>query len=194
MEVITAPTKDIYNWKTSVFLAGGITDCPDWQSEVIKYLEKYDLNTRIRLKVYNPRRKNFDIHKDSAEEQIKWEYDMINRSDIFSMYFCNSDSVQPICMYELGVRIGRIAGRGFDHSKGYRTIISIEDGYKRADDVIIQVGLALPDMKINLHATPASHAQLIIEEYNNIKKYNRKNPPIVFDSEVTTPNCILRNI
>ena len=97
-------------------------------------------------------------------------------------------------MYELGVRIGRIASRGFDHSKGYRTIISIEDGYKRADDVIIQVGLALPDMKINLHATPASHAQLIIEEYNNIRKYNRKNPPMVFDSEVTTPNCILRNI
>jgi hypothetical protein len=168
MEVVVAPAKNSYNWKTSVFLAGGITDCYDWQSDVIDCLKRYD--NSLNLIVYNPRRANFDINNDSAREQIEWEYDTINnKSDIFSMYFCSSESDQPICMYELGMRLGKL-NREYSPF-GYRTIISIEDGYKRANDIIVQTKLAVPKLKINLHANPVSHANCIIEEYNRFKDF-----------------------
>ena len=179
MEVIVAPNNiDINsNFKLSVFLAGGITNCHDWQSEVIEYLKHYETNNKLDLRVYNPRRPSFNIETDDPEEQIRWEYNNIKSSQIFSMYFCNSESDQPICMYELGMHLGRIkenpsyAIRGFNSflNKTYNTIISVEDGYKRANDVIIQTKLACLDtIKVHLHATPESHAKLIIDEYNSI--------------------------
>ena len=174
MKVITAPEQLDSNNYISVFLAGGITDCPNWQNEVIEYLRYYEINNKLDLIVYNPRRKFFDINKDDPEEQIKWEYNAINKADIFSMYFCNSESDQPICMYELGMRLGKIVENphGFLSllNGTHNTIISIEDGYKRTNDVIIQTRLACADtIKVHLHTTPESHAKLIIDEYNNIK-------------------------
>ena len=41
----------------NLFLAGGITNCPDWQSELIKKLKNLKLD--YNLNVYNPRRKIF---------------------------------------------------------------------------------------------------------------------------------------
>ena len=171
MDVITAPELVLFEYtKISVFLAGGITNCRNWQREVIEYLRQYDINNSLNLRVFNPRRDNFDITKDDPEKQIRWEYATINyRADIFSMYFCNSESDQPICMYELGMHLGKLSekirGDVWDH--GLRTIISVEDGYKRANDVLIQTDLVLGSaLKVNLHATPESHAQLIIDEYN----------------------------
>jgi hypothetical protein len=182
MEVVIAPNKinPYSGFKLSVFLAGGITNCRDWQSEVIEYLKQYEVNNELNLRVYNPRRPNFNMETDDPEEQIRWEYSNIESTEIFSMYFCNSESDQPICMYELGMHLGRI-GHITDSSlslvyENYNTIISIEDGYKRANDVIIQTKLACLDaIKVNLHATPESHAKLIIDEYNSIMdrvKYN----------------------
>ena len=175
MEVIIAPNKTnpYSDFKLSVFLAGGITNCHDWQSEVIEYLKQYEVNNKLDLRVYNPRRSSFNIETDDPEEQIRWEYNNIGSATIFSMYFCNSESDQPICMYELGMHLGRI-GYIADSSlslvyENYNTIISVEDGYKRANDVIIQTKLACTDtVKVHLHATPESHAKLIIDEYNSI--------------------------
>ena len=184
MEVIIAPNKinPYSDFKLSVFLAGGITNCHDWQSEVIEYLKQYEVNNKLDLRVYNPRRPNFNIETDDSEEQIRWEYNSIKSSQIFSMYFCNSESDQPICMYELGMHLGRIgyiARNCLSSLYGsLNTIISVEDGYKRANDVIIQTKLACLDtIKVHLHATPESHAKLIIDEYNSIMnriKYNNE--------------------
>lgn len=176
MEVIIAPNKkNVYSgYKPSVFLAGGISNCQDWQSEVIEYLKQYEVNNKLDLRVYNPRRPNFNIETDDPEEQICWEYNNIKSAEIFSMYFCNSESDQPICMYELGMRLGRIVEDPYRFltllNGTYNTIISVEDGYKRTNDVIIQTRLACADtIKVHLHATPESHAKLIIDEYNSIK-------------------------
>ena len=181
MEVIVAPHIDnLYDFPNiTVFLAGGITNCHDWQSEVIEYLRLYDINNKLNLKVFNPRRPDFNIEVDDPVEQIRWEYDMINnRTDIFSMYFCNSESDQPICMYELGMRLGRITEHPYRFTteyESYNTIISVEDGYKRANDVLIQTELAVSrNIKVNLHANPKNHADLIIKEYEKIMK-RRKN-------------------
>lgn len=152
--VITAPSmaSAIY---PSVFLAGGITNCPDWQSEVINALDCE------RIALFNPRREKFNItDPDSVFVQIAWEYDRLESMDIFSMYFCGGESDQPICMYELGRNIVRMQNR-FPSDWQKRIIVSIEDGYKRAKDVVIQMQLCAPTVGVNISASPESHAQCI---------------------------------
>ena len=123
------------------FLAGGITKCWEWQDKVIESLGHYPCTDR--LVVFNPRRKNFPIDDPNASyEQIKWEFKWLERCDIFSMYFAESESVQPICMYELGRNIVRMQNR-FPTSYQDRIVVSCEEGYSRINDVQIQIGLAL---------------------------------------------------
>ncbi len=78
-EIVIAPNEvyavESYGW-TKVFLAGGITNCPDWQSVVCKYLMPFDGTI-----IYNPRRVIWtpDI---SSEEQIVWEYRHLESADV----------------------------------------------------------------------------------------------------------------
>lgn len=170
MKIITAPER-FDGPGFSCFLAGGITNCPDWQKQVINYIKEYESKNSIleHFNIYNPRRENFPIHiPTAAQEQIKWEYNYLNYCDIFSIYFCNSPSDQPICMYELG-RYLLLYKQLYPASYEHRVIISIESGYKREQDVIIQTQLATKDMIIPiLNATPESHAQAIIQAYSNL--------------------------
>ena len=122
-----------------VFLAGGITNCPDWQQEVRKELSIMDLPEFI---LANPRRENFPIHDpNAAREQITWEYNMLNTSEVFSMWFSNAPSDQPICMYELGRHLARFSFGCVD-----RVCIGVEDGYRRSQDVYVQTDLVLEDL------------------------------------------------
>ena len=42
MKVITAPTEyKLQDGEMSVFLAGGITNCPNWQNDIINRLDKF---------------------------------------------------------------------------------------------------------------------------------------------------------
>lgn len=159
-QIITAPSteKPIYR---PVFLAGGITNCKEWQKEVIKELEFEDIS------IFNPRQKHFDVtDKNASYKQILWEYERLEQMGIFSMYFCNDNSDQPICMYELGRNIVRMQNR-FPHDWQDRIVICVEDGYKRSTDVRIQVQLCAPKLFVDLDATPEVHTQYI-------KQLNRK--------------------
>ena len=142
---------------TSVFLAGGITNCKNWQKEVIK-----ELNDIEKLTVYNPRRTNFDLsNKSINHEQIEWEFERLEKMDIFSMYFCGGASIQPICMYELGRNIIRMQNR-FPSDWEKRIVISCEVDYIRKEDVIIQTLLATQNKVFVEHnATPEMHAYYI---------------------------------
>ena len=66
---------------------------------------------------------------------------MIEKCNVFSMYFSSGDSDQPICMYELGRNILRMQMR-FPSDWEDRIIISVEDGYRLKQDVLIQTELA----------------------------------------------------
>lgn len=137
----------------SVFLAGGITGCSDWQNTVVD-----ELMDCKNLLIFNPRRKNFDVTDPSASrKQIEWEYQQLNNMDIFSMYFVGSDSVQPICMYELGRNLERMKNR-FPDDWQKRIVIGIENGYLREQDVIIQSELALGGIYYRKNSTPKQHA------------------------------------
>lgn len=159
-QIIEAPNCDAIKF-ASVFLAGGITKCEDWQSEVIKRLEPHGIT------VFNPRRKRFDI-SDATEElrQITWEFRKLEEMDIFSMYFCNSESVQPICMYELGRYICRMQER-FPNDWKDRIVISVEKGYSRAGDVFVQTNLA-GVTNVYANASPGKHADRILQALDKI--------------------------
>ena len=165
MKVITAVESYRPNDKeVCVFLAGGITKCADWQKAVIAELEKYELPNLV---VFNPRRENFPIDNPNAsQEQIEWEFHWLERMDIFSMYFSAGESVQPICMYELGRNLVMMAYRGILN----RCVISVEKGYKREQDVIIQTKLAVGKDIVFTDATPQKHALGIVGIYNKMSR------------------------
>lgn len=162
-QVITAPSIEIPKF-TSVFLAGGITNCKEWQKEVIENLEYEDAS------LFNPRQEYFDVSdKTASYKQILWEFERLEKMDIFSMYYCNDNSDQPICMYELGRNIVRIQNR-FPSDWEKRIVISVENGYRREDDVLIQTELATQNkVFVETRATPDLHSQYIMRAIRRIE-------------------------
>ena len=167
MKIITAPEK--YERQPNdvcVFLAGGITNCREWQDELIKYFEDNFTNTD-NLILFNPRRKNFPIHDKSASYiQIQWEFDALEQCDIFSMYFDSGVSDQPICMYELGRNICRMQMR-FPNDWEKRIVVTSESEYKRKQDVVIQTGLATAN-KVSVEFDFAYHCEFIYKAYKQL--------------------------
>jgi hypothetical protein len=137
-----------------VFMAGGITKCRDWQKEMIDILNQYSLPEVFdNVVLFNPRRENFPIHDPNASfDQIKWEFNWIEKCDFFLMHFCNSESVQPICMYELGRNIVRMQQK-FPNDYYHRIMVCIESGYSREQDVIIQTRLAFKSISNDILKT-----------------------------------------
>lgn len=133
-QIIEAPN-EIYSISTvnndKLFLAGGISNCPDWQSEFIEMIKGYK-----NLTIYNPRRKNFPINDPTAAEtQITWEYKHLKESDIITFWFSRG-SLNPIVLFELGKY-----GLANDEKT---IIIGIDPEYERKLDVEIQTKLEKP--------------------------------------------------
>lgn len=124
--IVTAPESflSIKRYSTiKVFLAGGITNTPSWQDELIKKFDNID-----ELIIFNPRRESFDTSKkEETEKQIVWEHENMIRADIVSFWF-SSNTLNPITLFELGKCLGM---------KKLITI-GIDPEYERLDDVIIQ--------------------------------------------------------
>lgn len=147
LKVVTAPERvDFTPNSIKVFLAGGINKCPMWQDRVIENFKVVEMESDVDIYLINPRRKNFPINDPSAaEEQIKWEFEMLEKCDIFSMYFANTqESDQPICFYELGRNIERMKQK-FPDDWMYRIVVTCETGFRRWQDVDIQTDLATDD-------------------------------------------------
>ena len=163
-QIIIAPSLEIPKNPT-VFLGGGITNCDDWQSKVCKCFGDFN-----DITVFNPRRENFNVLDGMATaQQIDWEFSKLEKCDIFSMYFCNSGSVQPICLYELGRNVVRMQNR-FPTTWKHRIIVSVEEGYKRTQDVMIQMAYAMPGVFIDTMATPELHAKRILLALEHLRK------------------------
>jgi hypothetical protein len=166
MRIITAVENfesELLNGDITCFLAGGITKCWDWQKAVIAELNKFDLPDHFVI--FNPRREKFPINDPNASfEQISWEFKYLNSCDIFSMYFVNSESDQPICMYELGRNLMRMKLM-YPISCVNRVIITCEDGYSRYNDVKIQSRLALGADVLTPNPSAKSHAEEIYKAF-----------------------------
>jgi len=162
MEVITAPNLISIFHDPRIFLAGGITNCACWQDEIIQKLSPrvFPNSNPVLL---NPRRRNFPIdNPNAAKEQIEWEYYALNQCHIFSMWFCAGESVQPICMYELGRQLALRSRRPAT------VVLGVEEGYKHSNDVYIQTELVNKNIARRISNNLEQHAENILKA---IEKY-----------------------
>ena len=117
----------------SIFLAGGITNCPDWQDFVRASL------ISTPLVVYNPRRKDFPIDDPSAtEQQIRWEHQKLMKAHAVLFWFSRG-SQNPIVLFEYGKELGR-------HQK--KLFVGVDPEYPRKQDVLIQTYMEHPNKKV----------------------------------------------
>lgn len=171
MKVYQAPDKvDWYevDKRKSIFLAGGITGCDDWQTDLVCELQNlndsglFDLGGLV---IFNPRRDNFDVMDMEVKiEQIRWEHKCLEKCDICSFFFPASESVQPITLYELGRHLG-------DHT----SVVSIQEGYKRAEDVKIQLALDGNSCVVyhDYYEAIREHARALAIVYDNMRRNRR---------------------
>ena len=114
----------------SCFLAGGITNCHDWQSDVVRLLS----DTNITF--LNPRREDFDVNnKTHSELQIVWEHAHLGSVEVIAFWF-PWETLCPISLFELGAHINK------------KIIVGVDPEYQRKFDVIQQMKLARPDLTV----------------------------------------------
>jgi hypothetical protein len=127
----------------SIFLAGGITDCPDWQADAVRLL------AGVPAVILNPRRRHFDLRdEDAAEKQIRWEHAHLKQASVVLFWFAEGPSPQPIALYELG-----------GLACGPRPIaVGTHPDYLRRRDVEVQLSLSRPGLVVrsDLAATVAA--------------------------------------
>lgn len=118
----------------SIFVAGGISNCPEWQRELITLLEDVD-----NLILVNPRRSEFDTSDLALEEdQIKWEHEHLLKSQGFIFWF-PSETLCPITLFELG----KVTARSTKP-----TFVGTHPEYQRKRDIRWQMLLLRPEIDI----------------------------------------------
>jgi len=131
MKYVEAPSEysgDEY----SIFLAGGISRCPNWQQELVLRLSDTDLI------VYNPRRANFPMGNElEGIKQIRWEWDYLQKVDYISFWF-PKETLCPITLFELG---------SWSMSET-KLFVGCHPDYPRRFDVEVQLSLRCPEIKI----------------------------------------------
>jgi len=133
MRTIKAPQKyeSRGNGEHTIFLAGGISNCPDWQKELESHL--YFAFGIHNFVVFNPRRDKFDFANErESVKQIEWEHSMLEQCDTLLFWF-PKETLCPITLYELGAYTG----------KKKNLVIGIDPHYKRKLDVITQTRLKI---------------------------------------------------
>jgi hypothetical protein len=116
----------------SIFLAGGISNCPNWQEELAQSL------AHTSWVLLNPRRENFRMNDpQAAEAQIRWEHHHLHLAWGISFWF-PCETLCPITLYELG-----------SWSRTSKPLfIGLHPHYARRLDVEIQTKLARPEITI----------------------------------------------
>lgn len=166
MKVIKAPEEYLtLSHEIPCFMAGGLQRC-EWHDEFLNMLKSF---VASRLVVYNPKRESFELDsEDAAREQIAWEFKYLNayigKPYIFSMYFDNSESQQPICFYELGRYLALL-----DKASSLDScVISCHPYFSRKLDVETQVKLATNGLVEVKFCSPREHATRVYGEYRTI--------------------------
>jgi hypothetical protein len=117
--------------ETSLFLAGGIMGCPDWQWEMVAALGS------TALVLLNPRRAHYQFDEEAAREQIMWEHTHLRRATAISFWF-PKETLCPITLYELGAW----------SMTDKKLFVGTHPDYLRRQDVLIQTKLVRPDVQI----------------------------------------------
>ncbi len=134
MKYVECP--QIYEGKEkSLFIAGGITGCSDWQNEFVNSLKDENII------LFNPRREIFiESHLNDltmTNEQISWEHNYLEKASATSFWF-TSETLCPITLFELGKQL----------MLNKPVFIGLHPNYARKLDVEIQVKLMRPEIEI----------------------------------------------
>ncbi|MHA2279578.1 MAG: nucleoside 2-deoxyribosyltransferase domain-containing protein [Promethearchaeota archaeon] len=132
MQEIQCPTVLAESKVLSLFLAGGITNCPDWQHDLVSLLAETNLT------ILNPRRTEYEIGNLALEEdQIKWEHKHFVLASAFVFWF-PCETVCPITLFELG--------RVIEMTKP--TFVGTHHEYSRKRDIRWQLLLSRPAIDV----------------------------------------------
>src|SRR5690606_13245814 len=95
--LITSPNTSLQT-KNTIFLAGGISNCPDWQTPVANKLLEH-----TNFTIFNPRRNdwNMDDEAEESKKQIIWEHEYLARSETILFWF-PQETLCPITLLEYG--------------------------------------------------------------------------------------------
>ncbi len=119
-----------------LFLAGGISNCPDWQSKIVTLLKDSDYT------ILNPRRKNFGL--TDSKTQIEWEFKYLARSNYILFWF-PEETLCPITLFEYGKELGRYSDMD---GINCTLFVGCHPNYKRKIDLEIQTNLVDESIKI----------------------------------------------
>ena len=128
-------------------MAGGISNCPDWHTELRERLALCDIT------LLNPRRANFPIDDpNAAQEQIAWECEHLRAATAISFWF-PSQTLCPITLFELGAWShwqGQIFNAETQEHQLFRKPIFVgaHPDYQRKQDIEIQMKLQRPEIEV----------------------------------------------
>jgi hypothetical protein len=137
MRVIQAPSNEyIGAGYVGIFLSGGISNCPDWQTELIK---KLDGRLDEKYVIVNPRQRNFPSYDRQAKEnQAKWELEQMRGCQVVVNWFAR-ETTNPIAMFRLGMEIGR---------KNAHLFIATHPSFGLRKDLEAQLGHHRPELPL----------------------------------------------
>lgn len=160
IEIVQAPNNESTIDGIKLFIAGGISNCVNWQNDLCdRLVNDQRLKSDINIIVFNPRCKNIP----EEDPQIIWEYKKLKKSDIISFWFSDG-SLNPITLFEYG-----------SHIKSKKPIVvGCHPSYIKINNVIVQTKLVKPKLKVTENFDDFYNDlvdNLIIE----IRKYTIKN-------------------
>lgn len=128
MDIVRAP--GAIPQRADLFLAGGISGCPDWQKDAEEYL------IPLPGVLINPRRQGH-LAPEFEAEQVAWEHAALRVSRAILFWF-PKETLCPITLFELG------AWSMTDKP----LFVAIHPEYQRRVNVLTQLYLARPGMKV----------------------------------------------
>lgn len=132
-EIVAPEYRDADPAAPSVFLAGGISSCPDWQARVVAMLAGRD------VVLFNPRRPAYGESEEAARAQIAWEFAHLRRASAVLFWFPGGPSPCPIALFELGA-----CAQWPDKP----LFVGCGPAYSRRIDVEVQLSLVRPEVRV----------------------------------------------
>jgi hypothetical protein len=131
MEYIEAPN-EYQGDSFSFFLAGSVSDCANWQTQLVKLL------AGAHVTVFNPRRCEFPVGNRTEERrQIEWERRHLERANLV-VFWLTPPTLCPIALFELGACC----------ESGIPLVVGIDPKYALKFDLGIHLSLRRPDVKV----------------------------------------------
>lgn len=163
------------------FLAGACPSNNKWRNEVIAFLENIENNKTLNLEnlvIVDPFRKDWPSTDEGLNEQVKWEVNMLNNSDILTCYFDrskDSKDVFPMTLFEIGRNMMNFKIKFGNNKINHRIIAYAHPDYALFNHLKFQLEALTEKWKdsITLESTNknvSTIASKILESYVKISK------------------------